>query len=70
MVMLGRWGGAAGDPVEEISVCAVEQCLVEVELAVVEAGKMGIGKATEKEVALPRPAVPGTEREPLAADVR
>ena len=68
--MLRRRAGAAGDPVEEIGVCAVEQCLVEVELAVVESGEMGIGKAAENEVTLPRPAMPGTEREPLAAEVR
>ena len=70
MVMLGRWGGAAGDPVEKISIGAFEQCLVTVELVIVESGEVGVGKATEKEVALPRPAVPGAEREPLAADVR
>ena len=68
--MLRRRAGAAGDPVEEISVYAVEQCLIEVELAVVESGEMGIGKAAENEVTLPRPAMPGTEREPLAAEVR
>jgi hypothetical protein len=70
VVMLGRWDGAAGDPVEEISVCAFEQCLVAVELALVKLGEMGIGKAAENEVTFPRPAMPGTEREPLAADVR
>ena len=70
MVMLGRRVGAAGDPVEQIGVCAFEQCLVEVELVIVEAGEMGIGKAAENEVTLPRPAMPGTEREPLAAGVR
>ena len=68
--MLGRRGGAAGDPIEEISVGAFEQRLVAVKLAVVELGEVGIGKAAENEVALSRPAVPGAEREPLAADVR
>ena len=67
--MLGRGDRAAGDPVEEIRVSAFEQRLVAVELALVKAGKVGIGKAAENEVALPRPAMPGTEREPLAADV-
>ena len=70
MVMLGRRGGAAGDPVEEVSVGAFEQSLVAVELALVKAGEMGISKAAEDQVALPRAAMPGTEREPLAADVR
>ena len=68
--MLGRRGGAASNPVEEISIAAFEQCLVAVKLAVVEPGKVGIGKAPENEVALPRAAMPGTEREPLAAEVR
>ena len=68
--MLGGWRGAAGDPVEKVGVGAFEQRLVAVELAVVEAGKMGIGKTAENQVTLPRPAMPGTEREPLAADVR
>jgi len=59
-----RWrNGTAGDPVEEVSVGAVE-------LALVKAGEMGISKAAEDQVALPRAAMPGTEREPLAADVR
>jgi len=68
--MLGRGEGAPGNPVEEIGVGAFEQRLVAVELAVVEAGKVGIGKATEDQIALSSAAVPGTERKPLAADVR
>jgi len=68
--MLGWRGGTAGNPVEEIRVGAFEQCLVAAELVIVELGEMGIGKAAENEVALPRPAMPGTERKPLAADVR
>ena len=69
VVVFGRRGGAAGQPVEEIGVGAFEQRLVAVELAVVELGEVGIGKAAENEVALPRPAMPGAEREPLAANV-
>ncbi len=69
MVMLGGRGGAAANPVEEISVGAFEQCLIAVELPAVEAGKVGIGKTAENKVALSRSAMPGTEREPLAADV-
>jgi len=66
------WGrrSAAGDPVEKVGVGAFEQCLVAVELVIVEAGKVGIGKATENQVALSRATMPGPEREPLAADVR
>jgi len=70
VVMLGRRGSAAGNPVEEVGIGAFEQCLVKVELPVVEPGEMGIGKASEDQVALPRAAMPGPEREPLAADVR
>ena len=70
MVMLGRRHCTARNPVEKVGVGAFEQRLVAVELAAVETGKMGIGKAAENEVTLPRPAMPGTEREPLAADVR
>ena len=58
VVMLGWRSGAAGDPVEKIGIGAFEQCLVKVELAVVEAGKMGIGKATEDQVAFARAAMP------------
>ena len=58
MVIVGWWGGTAGDPVEEVGVGAFEQYLVAVELAVVEAGKMRIGKATEDQVAFPRAAMP------------
>jgi len=68
--MLERRLGAAGDPVEKVGIGAFEQCLVTVQLAVVKAGKVGIGKAAEDQVALPRAAMPGTERKPLAADVR
>ena len=69
MVMLGRRRCAAGNPVEKVGVRAFEQRLVAVELASVETGKMGIGKAAEDQVALPRAAVPGTEQEPFAVDV-
>ena len=58
MVILGRWDGTAGDPVEEVGVGAFEQYLVAIELAVVEASKMHIGKATEDQVAFPRAAMP------------
>ena len=70
MVMLGRRRDAAGDPVEKIGVGAIDQRLVAVELTVVEAGKVRIGKATEDQIALPSATMPGTERKPLAANVR
>ena len=62
MVMLGRQVSAARDPVEEISVGAFEQCLVAVELPVVEAGEVGVGKAAENQVALPSATMPGAEQ--------
>ena len=56
--MLGRRHCPTGDPVEEVGVGAFEQYLVAIELAVVEASKMHIGKATEDQVAFPRAAMP------------
>jgi len=70
VVMLGRRVGTAGDPVEKVRVGTFEQCLVTVELAVVKAAEMRVGKAAEDQVALPGAAMPGTEREPLPANVR
>jgi len=70
MVMLERWDRTPGDPIEEVGVGAFEQSLVAVELAVVKVGKTRIGKAPEDQIALPRAAMPRTERKPLAANVR
>ena len=69
VVVFGRRRGAAGDPVEDVGVGAVEQRLVAVELSLVEPGEMRVGKAAEDQVALARAAVPGTERQPLAANL-
>ncbi len=69
MVVFGWWDGAAGDPIEDVGVGAVEQRLEKVELRLVESGEIGIGKAAEDKIALPRPAMPGTEQQPLAANV-
>ncbi len=69
MVICRRRRCPATDPVEQIGVGAFEQCLVAVELARVEAGEMGLGKAAEDQVALARAAVPGPEQQTLAADV-
>ncbi len=60
---------AAANPVEQIGIAAFEKRFVAVELACVEAGKMGLGKATENEVALPRPPVPRPEQQAFAAKI-
>jgi hypothetical protein len=39
-----------------------------VELRLVKPGEMSVGEAAEDQVALARPAVPGTEQQPLAAN--
>jgi hypothetical protein len=62
-------GGAAGNPIEDVGVGAVEQGLVAVELIFREPGEMGIGKAAEYQVALARATVPGAERQALAANL-
>lgn len=69
MVVFGGWWGAAADPVEDVGVGAVEERLVAIELRLVKPGQMRVGKATEDQVALPCAAVPGTERQPLAANL-
>ena len=61
MVVLGWRLGSARDPIEDVGVGAVEQCLIAIELAIVESGEMRIGEAAEDQVALLRSAVPGTE---------
>ena len=69
VVVFGGRRGAAGDPVEDVGVGAVEQRLVAVELRLVKPGEMRIGKAAEDQVALARAAVPGAEQQPLAANL-
>ena len=69
MILLGRRKGAAGDPIEDVGVGAVEQRLVTVELRLVKPGEMRIGEAAEDQIALARPAVPGAEQQPLAANL-
>ncbi len=66
--MFGGRRGAAGDPIEDVGVGAVEQRLVAVELRLVKPGEMRIGETAEYEVALARAAMPGTEQQPLAAN--
>ena len=60
MVVLWRRLGLARDPIEDVGVGAVEQCLVAIELAIVKPRQMRISKSAEDQVALLRPAVPGT----------
>lgn len=69
VVVLGRRRGTAGHPIEYVGVGAIEQCLVTGELSLVKPGEVSIGKAAENQIALPRPAVPGTERQPFAANL-
>ena len=70
MVVFGGQRGAAGDPIEDVGIGAVEQRLVATELRLVKPSQMRIGKAAEDQVAFPRTAMPRTERKPLAAYVR
>ena len=61
VVVLRGQLGSARDPVENVGIGTVEQCLVAVELRLVKPRQMRIGKSAEDQVALLRPAVPGTE---------
>ena len=61
MVVLRGRLDPARDPIEDVGIGAVEQCLVAVELRLVKPRQMRIGKSAEDQVALSRPAVPGTE---------
>ena len=70
MVVLGWRRGAAGDPIEDVGIGAVEERLVAIELRLVKPGEMSIGETTEDQVALARAAMPGTEQQPLAANFR
>jgi hypothetical protein len=56
-------------PIEQVRIGALEQSLETVELRAVEICEMDIGKSTENEVALLRPAVPAPEQQPPASDV-
>ena len=68
VVVFGGRRGAAGHPIEDVGVGAVEQRLVAVELGSIKSGEMSIGETAEDQVALARPAVPGAEQQPLAAN--
>jgi hypothetical protein len=68
VVVFGRRRGAAGDPIEDVGVGAVEQRLVAIELRLVKPGEMRVGEAAEDQVALARPAMPGTEQKSFAAN--
>jgi len=62
VVVLGRRRRSTGDPIENIGIGAVEQRLIAVELGLVKPCQMRIGEAAEDQVALARPAMPGTEQ--------
>ena len=68
VVVFGGRRGAAGDPIEDVGVGAVEEGLVAVEQRLVKPGEVSVGEAAEDQVALARAAVPGTEQQPLAAN--
>ena len=70
MVVFGGRRGAAGDPIEDVGIGALEQRLVAIELSLVKPGEMSIGETAEDQIALARPAVPGAEQQPLAANSR
>lgn len=69
VVVLGRRAGAAGDPIEDVGIGAVEEGLVAVELSLVEHREMRVGEAAKDQIALAGAAVPGAEQQPLAANV-
>lgn len=69
VVVFGRRGGAAADPVEDVGVGTVEQGLVAVEFSLVKPGEVLVGKAAENQVALARSAMPGPEQQALAANL-
>ena len=61
VVFAGR-RGAAGHPIEDIGIGAVEQRLEAIELRLGKPGEMRIGEAAEDQVALARPTMPGAEQ--------
>ena len=67
--MFGRGKAAAGNPVKDVRVGTIEQGLVAVELRLVKPSQMLIGKAAEDQIGLARAAVPGSEQQPLAANL-
>ena len=69
MVVLRGYRGTAGDPVKNIGVGAVEQGLEAIELRLVKPGQVLIGEAPEDQVGLACAAMPGSEQQPLAANL-
>lgn len=68
VILFGRRSGATGNPIEDVGVGAIEQGLVAVKLRLFKPCQIHVGKAAEDQVALPRPTVPGTEQQSLAAN--
>jgi hypothetical protein len=62
VVVFGRDGGTAGDPIENVGIGTVEQGLEAIELRVVKLRQVLIGEASEDKVALARAAMPGSEQ--------
>ncbi len=68
VIWVGRRGFAA-KPIEKIGVGTFEERFVAFELRPVESGKIGFRERAEDEIGLPRPAMPGTIKEPFAARI-
>jgi hypothetical protein len=60
----------AEDPVKQVGVGAIEQCLESPELIAVQGLEGVLGERAEDEVALLRPAMPASKQEAPAADIR
>jgi len=60
--VLGGRRGAAGDPIEDVGVGAVEERLIVVELRRVKPREVSVGETAEDQVALTRAAVPRTKQ--------
>ena len=69
VVVFGRRGRSAGDPIEDVGVGAIEQGLKAVELTLIKSGQVRIGKAAENQIALARSAMPGSKQKALAANL-
>jgi hypothetical protein len=61
VVVFGREGDTAGDPIENVDIGTVEQGLEAIELRLVKLGEVLIGEAPEDQVGLARAAMPGSE---------
>jgi hypothetical protein len=69
VIMFWRRHAAAENPIEQIGVGAIEQRFEPVELGPVQALEGLLGKRTENEITLLRPAMPAAEQQPPTADI-